>query len=424
MKVKKLSVNNFRGIHHMEIELQPDINILVGENGAGKSSLIDLLAILLSKLIGRIQSSQGTGRFFSEYDIKIGFTETYNTIVVEFMSEQVEWEVTKTRKGIKKQRITNLSEIKNIVSKIESLFVEDEDASFPVVVLYSVNRAVLNVPLRIKTRHDFYQLAAYDQALSSQGRNDFRLFFEWFRKREDLENESARYRMDKTRPRGWEFPDRQLEAVRQAIANLMPGYGSLKVRRSPLRMTLEKHGNEFRIDQLSDGEKCLIAMVGDMARRLAIANPALKNPLEVEGVFLIDEIDLHLHPAWQRKVIPRLTETFPNCQFIVSTHSPLVISHVEAESVFLLTVTEDNIEWSKPESSYGMEASSILEDVMNVPSRPKEVKDEFNKIFVAIDEGDLDKARNLINKLKENIPFDYDLVKAEMLMKRKERIGK
>jgi len=204
----------------------------------------------------------------------------------------------------------------------------------------------------------------------------------------------------------------------------MPGYGNLKVRRSPLRMTLEKHGNEFRIDQLSDGEKCLLAMVGDMARRLAIANPGLGNPLGAEGVILIDEIDLHLHPAWQRKIIPRLIETFPNCQFIASTHSPLVISHLEPKNVFLFTVTKDNIEWSQPETTYGQECSRILEDVMDVPARPEEIKKGLNKLFVAIDEGDLGKARRLLKELKEKLPLDPELLKAEMLMKRRERIGK
>ncbi|MCK9375230.1 MAG: AAA family ATPase [Syntrophobacterales bacterium] len=427
MKVKSLSIKNFRGIRQMDLEFLAGVNVLVGENGAGKSSILDVLAILLSRLIGRIQSSKGTGRFFSENDIKIGATETVDSIMVDFMGKSIEWQVSKARKGRKKQTITNLAGIKAIVSEVHSLVEMSEDTSLPLAVLYSVNRAVLDIPLKIRKRHQFSQLAAYDRALSSkkiEGRNDFRTFFEWFRDREDLENENARYRNALIRPPGWEFPDRQLNAIRKAIGFLMPGYKSLKVRRLPLRMTLEKNGKELRIDQLSDGEKCLLALVGDMARRLAIANPSSEDPLKATGVILIDEIDLHLHPAWQRIVIPRLTKTFPNCQFIVSTHSPQVISHTESENVFLLKEVEDNIEWRKPEVSYGQESCRILEDLMGVPARPEEIKEKLHKLFVAIDEGDLKKARKMLMNLNEILGIDPELKKAEVLINRKERIGK
>jgi predicted ATP-binding protein involved in virulence len=106
-------------------------------------------------------------------------------------------------------------------------------------------------------------------------------------------------------------------------------------------MTITKQGQELIINQLSDGEKCLLAMVGDLARRLAIANPSLPDPLQGSGVVLIDEIELHLHPKWQREIIPALTRTFPNCQFIVTTHSPQVISQVKPEGIYILERTDD-----------------------------------------------------------------------------------
>jgi predicted ATP-binding protein involved in virulence len=81
-------------------------------------------------------------------------------------------------------------------------------------------------------------------------------------------------------------------------------------------------------NQLSQGEKSLI-LVGDIARRLAMMNPKLDNPLLGKGIILIDEIDMHLHPQWQRSIIQRLQTTFPNCQFILTTHSPLVISDTQ-----------------------------------------------------------------------------------------------
>lgn len=125
------------------------------------------------------------------------------------------------------------------------------------------------------------------------------------------------------KPDGFVFPDPHLEAVREALRQFLPEFDNLTVRRNPLRMEVEKNGERLTVNQLSDGEKCLIALIGDLARRLAIANPVLRNPLDGEGVVLIDEIDLHLHPKWQRLVVPKLRTVFPNCQFVISTHSPM-----------------------------------------------------------------------------------------------------
>ena len=84
-------------------------------------------------------------------------------------------------------------------------------------------------------------------------------------------------------------------------------------------------------------KKSLLALVGDIARRLILANPSLENPLYGEGIVLIDEIELHLHPKWQREVINKLREVFPNIQFILTTHSPQVISEISRECLHILS---------------------------------------------------------------------------------------
>jgi predicted ATP-binding protein involved in virulence len=159
------------------------------------------------------------------------------------------------------------------------------------------------------------QLDAYEQSLMGV-RISFNRFFNWFKDLEDLENELFRYDSN--------YVDRQLKAVRKAIDSLLgEELSNLRIRRSPLRMTMIKKSYELIINQLSDGEKGLLAMAGDLARRLAIANPGLSDPLEGKGIVLIDEIELHLHPKLQREIIPSLKDTFPNCQFIITTHSPV-----------------------------------------------------------------------------------------------------
>ena len=257
------------------------------------------------------------------------------------------------------------------------------------------------------------------------GGANFRTFFEWFREREDLENENRRYLEQSVKPADFQFPDPQLETVRKALIQFMPDFKSLTVRRNPLRMEVEKRGEHITVNQLSDGEKSLMAMVGDMARRMAIANPLRDNPLEGEGAFLIDEIDLHLHPKWQRMIIPRLIEVFPNCQFLISTHSPHVITHVQPESLFLLSMLPTGLEAVRPSESYGKTVERVLEDLMGLETtRPTEIEDAIRKIYDQIDGGDLDGARGLIGKLEKRIGEDPELVKANVLIKRRELIGK
>ena len=221
------------------------------------------------------------------------------------------------------------------------------------------------------------------------------------------------------------YRDKQLEAVRQAISSLIPDFSNLRVRRSPLRMTLQKQGEELIVNQLSDGEKCLLAMVGDLARRLAIANPGLPDPLQGSGIILIDEIELHLHPKWQRGIIPDLTRTFPNCQFIVTTHSPQVISDVKPEGIYLLEKTDQGVIAKQPESSFGRDSNRILEDLMDVPERPQEIKDSLLELFRMIDAGNLESARNLRQQLANEIGIDEpEFVKADVLIRRKEILNR
>ncbi|MFM8296677.1 MAG: AAA family ATPase, partial [Microcystaceae cyanobacterium] len=217
------------------------------------------------------------------------------------------------------------------------------------------------------------------------------------------------------------YQDKQLEGVRVAINKLIPEFSNLRVRRNPLRMTVNKtigdKVEELTINQLSDGEKCLLAMVGDIARRLAIANPGLDDPLQGEGIVLIDEIELHLHPQWQHRIIPRLTETFPNCQFIVTTHSPLVLGHVRPENIYILKSTTDGIKAYQPESSYGRDSNQILENIMETSERPQHIQEQLKELFRLLDQNDFVKAKQLRQELEaDDLLGEPELIKAGVIM--------
>ena len=414
MKLESIDIGGFRGIQKLQLDFSERINVLVGVNGAGKSAVLDCTAIMLSRLIGPIRSRTGIGRFFAESDINNDLKVTHNEIAVRFQGERVRWRVSKSRRG-RRPFVSGLEELRKHVDSFLGKLEEDERVSLPLVVYYPVNRAVLDIPLRIRTRHRFDRLSAYDQALTGSPIS-FRIFFEWFREREDLENE---LRMDEPR-----VHDPQLQAVRTATERFMPGIKSLRVRRSPLRMVVEKDREELIVNQLSDGEKCTLAMVGDLARRMAIANPDVKDPLMGDAIVLIDEADLHLHPAWQRRLVPAFVETFPNCQFLLSTHSPAILSHLKPDNIWILKRAKKGIEATRPNSAYGQTMDRILEDIMDVPARPEKVKDHMARLFLAIERGKLERAERILGELQHEIGADPDLVKAQVLIRRKEVLGR
>jgi predicted ATP-binding protein involved in virulence len=314
------------------------------------------------------------------------------------------------------EKIGDLEELKAAGNKIRTYWKASPDTNLPLAVYYPINRAVLDISLEIPEEQSVEQIAAYEQALTGI-QIGFGSFFRWFRALEDLENEERRDDPG--------YRNRQLEAVRQAIYLLLPGFSNLRVRRSPLRMSVTKQGQELIVNQLSDGEKGLLAMVGDLARRLAIANPGLPDPLQGSGVVLIDEIELHLHPKWQREIIPALTRTFPNCQFIVTTHSPQVISQVKPEGIYILERTDEGIVAMRPESSYGRDSNRILEDLMDVPERPQEIKESLLELFRLIARGELDSARQLHQKIADEIGGDDpELVGANVSIRRREILGR
>lgn len=424
MRIDSIKLTNFRGAFDLRLTLNERINVFSGVNGAGKSSVLDALALALSWAVNRIRHTNASGRPIAEPDITNGKSTAAIELTCQSARDSLTWKLSKSRAGHASEDKSSFHELKEYIHDLqEQISQTQEHCNLPLFVYYPVNRAVLDIPLRIKERHRFSPLSAYDEALTS-GAN-FRTFFEWFREREDLENEHRKYRDDLVKPEDYCFPDKQLEAVRGALACFMPDFANLTVRRNPLRMEVEKLGKRLSVSQLSDGEKCMIALIGDLARRLAIANPTLDDPLQGQGVVLIDEVDLHLHPKWQRLMVPKLLEVFGQCQFILSTHSTHVITHVQPGCLYLLRQTEQGLVTEHPRESFGMSAERVLEDLMGLPTtRPEIIETDLHALFLAIDKNELNEAKDKIAALRSRIGDDPDLARADVLIRRKEVIGR
>jgi predicted ATP-binding protein involved in virulence len=464
MKVKRLELKGFRGFDEIVLDFDTTPQrptVFIGNNGVGKSSILDSLAILLSYFISELHSNLKTGKKIEfgkriePLDTNKNYQENQkNTELTIFIQDKAQnyysWNDHNTLLGIDYSQLIKL--INNILENQADII-----NSIPIILYYSVNRFIPEIYLENTLNSNKFQdpLDAYENSLANYNLRlmtgilprlpspqspafhhlnaitkpdlekktiTFDVFFEWFKYIEDLENE--RIRDDAN------YQDKKLVAVREAVYSLIPDFSDLRIRRDLLQMTVNKTiGNkveELSINQLSDGEKCLLAMVGDIARRLAIANPSLDDPLQGEGIVLIDEIELHLHPKWQRKIIPDLTRTFPNCQFIVTTHSPQVLSHVYSENIYILQSTPDGIIASQPESSYGRDSNQILENVMDVSAYPEEIEKELSELFRLIDRNDLVGAKQLreqLGSMMEGLD-DPQLIKAGVIIKGKEILSK
>jgi predicted ATP-binding protein involved in virulence len=450
MEIKRVILNNIGPFETLEIPLAPteqnpsNITVFVGNNGTGKTSVLKALATSLSWFTTRLRTEKGSGNPITEDAILN--TATSAKIEIELCDspkisanphesergDRFQWAVAKTRKGRKAQHTSNLNDCTRLANDYRVSLTQDDQISLPLIAFYPTERVVLDIPLKIRTKHIFLQLDGYDNSLN-QG-VDFRRFFEWFRDREDAENESgvSKSVMNELRqifeadPDIWQrlgrlnrsAKDRQLTAVRTAIHKFMPHMDNLGVRRRPrLHMAIDKDGETLNVAQLSQGEKSLMALVGDIARRLAMLNPALENPLAGDGIVLIDEVDLHLHPSWQRSLCDRLIETFPNCQFVLTTHSPLVISDCKDVLVYTLT----NGELQELPSQYGQDANTVLLDIMDTSSRNKKVDAELNDLLDAIQDSNLAQARQLLAELTAELPANHlELVKATLLLRKQE----
>lgn len=179
------------------------------------------------------------------------------------------------------------------------------------------------------------------------------------------------------------------------------------------RLTIEKDGSPLYLDQLSDGERRLILLVGDVARRMAILNPHLDDPTSSPGVLLADEIDLHLHPGWQRRVMPALRAAFPKVQLMVTTHSPQVLASVPSEAVVMM---KDFKFLPGHPKTFGRDTNTLLDTVFEVPERPEEIMAKLKRLYDLLDDHTAE-ARGIFEELRKTLEHDDpELARIETLL--------
>lgn len=216
------------------------------------------------------------------------------------------------------------------------------------------------------------------------------------------------------------------EAVRRAILRCVPDADAIWFDSDREQIVLSIHAKAQPFDNLSAGQRMMLALIADLAIKAVTQNAFLLPPdelgpldyplprvlRETPGLVLIDELDVHLHPKWQRRIATDLKETFPSIQFVCTSHSPQVIGEVRPEELRLL-----DEEVTIPKRSFGIDSSRILEEVMDAQPRNESVDNSLKELFELIDKEDFDAARKILPEIEEKLgPDDPDITRAHTLM--------
>ena len=426
MKLASVEIRNFRAIEEMTLPLHPQLTVLHGPNAQGKTSVLRAIAVGLGAIPKRLPGVGGIG--FANNDLRRGSESTYVVLHVRdggSWSRKRESVYGALNRVLAKQELPGTGWLNERLDRIVKAGSEGDPMELPMFAFYDTDRTVLDVPQRRRGfPKEFERYGALSGALSA--RVNFREFFQWFYVKQSEEA----WEKDERKDFGFRLAD--LSAVRAAISSTLGDVSNPRIRVNPLRfeVTLLTEGRKEQLElgHLSGGYRATLVLVADLARRMAQGNPHLDDPLRSEAVVLIDEVDLHLHPAWQQRILPDLTRTFPNAQFVVTTHSPQLLTTVRSEQVVTLARQKGRIVARTPGwGTYGAEAGDVLRVVMGVQERPDNTFSQalsHYRRLVSRGEGEGDEARRLRAELDEIAPDDPALASADLEIRQRKLFQK
>jgi len=368
MQIDSIRIIDFRGIKDSEFYFDPHFNVLIGENGSGKTSVLEALAAALNPYVS---VSQGKNvRPIRKEDIRIedfglhneNKINTHLIVNGQIENKPIKWIVRKPNKDrsdvvenkgiiqkdgrriitIKQPPLKKDEDIRKIARTHLSVLSEDggRNLTLPVFDYLGSGRLWQDTHRYIDTLPKGSRYAGLEDCLKSI--SSLRRFTEWFKTMELSKlqgNETAKWR---------------IEVVQKSIINCLESWDNVffGVEDDILLAEKDMHSTQRQrlpVSYLSDGQRNIIGIVADIAYRCVLLNPYLElnAAKESPGIVLIDELDLHLHPKWQRTIVQKLKDTFPKIQFITTTHSPFIVQSLKNEELIDLETKKSDTDYYK-----------------------------------------------------------------------------
>ena len=384
MYVSKIRMQNFRCYADFTMQFSPKVTVIVAENGKGKTAILDGLAITMAPYLAAFPGIKA--RNFQPNDVRM-VVDVPQTQKDELQIKRMKYLLpvvleteVKADDGKAYSWKRELKSVKGKTSSVSAKFVSDygkriadelnqpgdQDIILPVLGYYGTSRMWNDSSLLKRKKVDLSRSSGYVECLEPSG--SYNTFAQWFRYATESALEYDHIIAEKKLNK--KNPYREiLNAINKAIVTCIQSMGWTDLKYSFAAQNLlicHPDKGELPLEAMSDGARSVISMAADIAYRMARLNPDMGEDvtLKTSGVVLIDEVDMHLHPSWQQTVVNDLVKAFPKVQFIVTTHSPQVLTSVPAECIRILHWDNDLVDIEEPTFSLGAESSQLLRDIM------------------------------------------------------------
>lgn len=360
MRIKHLDIRNFRGYEKKSFDFDEKLTVVVGNNTAGKTALLQAVQVALGAFLASLKALPNEPAFrhnftrddeFQRYDrekkdffkndevtridVKATFPRTVDNRYYKPENKDISWWL-EFRGNKTTHSVDCVGELMDEVERMESKReTEGDNAIYPLVLSFGANRIDNQYRAATKTKERASKITkGYKSSLRETV--DFQSAFDWL------------YRYEQNMKKEQEF-EGTYEAVLEAITTAIPALSDIMVdsKNNELTAKVSVRGQEpsyQTFDHMSDGFKSVICIVAETAYRCVQLNGFLgKNAVkQTPGVVLIDELDLYLHPRWQQHLLEDLQNAFPLIQFIVSSHSPFIIQSVRKQNLITLDGVNDD----------------------------------------------------------------------------------
>lgn len=452
MKIDRILISNFKLFAKQEFAFHPSFNLVIGTNGCGKTSLLRAVAVAMGgwahAYIRDVMNRRPIGESeIREVQIDKRFDKSKNVRIEAWGEAAIvdRYGVPKTGKAQWQRYRVDAESQTQTTGKIDygngtmyplnfsnlghdtlSYIEQNKSFDLPIIAFYECDRLWLSKDEIDPVESAVVKYSRFDPYVDCFHTGaDHKSLGQWL-----LKHELASMQQKVDTP--------VLLSIRQAAKAALEGCSDLRFDFDEGRVVVEfTDGHAVPFEHLSDGQRTMLGLFCDLARRAAILNPHFGGEASVKtsGVVLIDELDLHLHPKWQRRIVEELKSTFPKIQFICTTHSPQLIGQAKPGEIIVLNLLPDQsvkssvqevatksevdlLENRHPPQSFGMDSNWVLRHIMGSTDRDPKVATKLDAIFKLIDGAEFKQAQKGLDVLREEIGEHPELVEAQALISR------